>query len=215
MKFFVENVPVYFPYPFVYEEQYAYMRHLKRAIDRKGKNHESICCNLLHPHLGSHCMLEMPTGTLHIPDYITAFRFYDCFRALMTDISGTGKTVTLLSFVTSYQQYCAEKGDPVPKLVYCTRTVQEMEKVLKELKEVTKYRLSECGKTTCDILAIGLSSRRNLCVHETISRGDRNAVDAGKRLFLPSQSFGTITLCIYAWRHAVLSLSWCHRIMGP
>jgi DNA excision repair protein ERCC-2 len=48
--------------------------------------------------------------------------------------TGTGKTVTLLSFVTSYQQYCAEMGQPVPKLVYCTRTVQEMEKVLKELK---------------------------------------------------------------------------------
>ncbi len=94
--------------------------------------------------------------------------------------TGTGKTVTLLSFVTSYQQYCSERGELVPKLVYCTRTVQEMEKVLKELKEVTKYRLSECGKTSCDILAIGLSSRRNLCVHETISKGERSAVDAGK-----------------------------------
>ncbi len=38
MKFYVENVPVYFPYPYVYEEQYAYMRHLKRAIDRKGRD---------------------------------------------------------------------------------------------------------------------------------------------------------------------------------
>ena len=38
MKFYVENVLVYFPYPFVYEEQYAYMRHLKRAIDRKGES---------------------------------------------------------------------------------------------------------------------------------------------------------------------------------
>lgn len=97
--------------------------------------------------------------------------------------TGTGKTVTLLSFVTSYQQHCAERGEPVPKLVYCTRTVQEMEKVLKELKEVTKYRLSESGKASCDILAIGLSSRRNLCVHETISRGERSAVDAGKSFF--------------------------------
>jgi hypothetical protein len=43
MKFYVENVPVYFPYPFVYEEQYAYMRHLKRAIDRKGKRNYHFC----------------------------------------------------------------------------------------------------------------------------------------------------------------------------
>jgi DNA excision repair protein ERCC-2 len=98
--------------------------------------------------------------------------------------TGTGKTATLLSFVTSYQQHCAARGELVPKLVYCTRTVQEMEKVLKELKEVTKYRLSESGKASCDILAIGLSSRRNLCVHQTISKGDRSAVDAGKHCLM-------------------------------
>lgn len=48
---------------------------------------------------GGHCVLEMPTGT--------------------------GKTVTLLSLILSYQYAHPEVG----KLVYCTRTVQEMDKV--------------------------------------------------------------------------------------
>ncbi len=74
MKFFVENVPVYFPYPFVYEEQYAYMRHLKRAIERKGYAPQHV--PLLFSHgafAGSHCMLEMPTGTSLSPNITTPF----------------------------------------------------------------------------------------------------------------------------------------------
>lgn len=50
--------------------------------------------------------------------------------------TGTGKTITLLSLITSYQLEHPEIG----KLVYCTRTVPEMEKVLQELKELVDYR---------------------------------------------------------------------------
>lgn len=39
--------------------------------------------------------------------------------------TGTGKTITLLSLITSYQLAHPEVG----KLVYCSRTVPEMEKV--------------------------------------------------------------------------------------
>jgi DNA excision repair protein ERCC-2 len=39
--------------------------------------------------------------------------------------SGTGKTVTLLSFIISYKLAHPEIG----KFVYCTRTVPEIEKV--------------------------------------------------------------------------------------
>jgi Rad3-related DNA helicase len=39
--------------------------------------------------------------------------------------TGTGKTITLLSLITSYQIAHPEVG----KLIYCTRTVPEMEKV--------------------------------------------------------------------------------------
>lgn len=82
MKFKVDDVTVYFPYPYVYPEQYEYMKELKRGLDGRG-----------------HCIIEMPTGT--------------------------GKTVTLLSFFLSYQVVQPD----VRKLIYCTRTVGEMSKV--------------------------------------------------------------------------------------
>jgi len=67
-----------------------------------------------------HCLLEMPTGT--------------------------GKTITLLSLITSYQLAHRETG----KLIYCTRTVHEMEKVLRELKTLQEYRekqVRECRRS--------------------------------------------------------------------
>ena len=49
--------------------------------------------------------------------------------------TGTGKTITLLSLITSYQLAHPEVG----KLVYCTRTVPEMEKVLVELQVLAHW----------------------------------------------------------------------------
>lgn len=59
--------------------------------------------------------------------------------------TGTGKTITLLSLITSYQLEHPEIG----KLVYCTRTVPEMEKVLQELKELVDYRARSALTPTC------------------------------------------------------------------
>lgn len=52
-----------------------------------------------------HCILEMPTGT--------------------------GKTVALFSLITAYQLEHPNIG----KLVFCTRTIQEMDKALEELRK--------------------------------------------------------------------------------
>ncbi len=35
MKFFLDGLPVYFPYDYIYPEQYAYMCELKRILDAK------------------------------------------------------------------------------------------------------------------------------------------------------------------------------------
>jgi DNA excision repair protein ERCC-2 len=97
--------------------------------------------------------------------------------------TGTGKTITLLSLVTSYQLAHPEVG----KLVYCTRTVPEMEKVLVELGELIAYRAryfdgraaGEVGGSAPPILALGLSSRKNLCVNPAVSGdGTREGADA-------------------------------------
>lgn len=80
--------------------------------------------------------------------------------------TGTGKTVTLLSLVTSYQLAHPEVG----KLIYCTRTVPEMEKVLAELRDLIEYRERYfSGQPLKRILALGLSSRKNLCIHPTVA----------------------------------------------
>jgi len=96
MRFNLDGLEVFFPYERVYLEQYQYMKALKLALDARG-----------------HALLEMPTGT--------------------------GKTVCLLSLVTSYQYANPSAG----KLVYCTRTVPEMNAVMEELGGVLAYRRRE------------------------------------------------------------------------
>lgn len=99
-----------------------------------------------------HCLLEMPTGT--------------------------GKTIALLSLITSYS--LSKPSNPV-KLLYCTRTVHEMEKTLAELKLLHKYQVDHIGPSA-KMLALGLSSRKNLCVNpDVVSAENRDSVDAGCR----------------------------------
>ena len=131
MIFNLEGLTVYFPYEYLYPEQYKYMQELKRGLDAKG-----------------HGCLEMPTGT--------------------------GKTITCLALITSYQLAHPECG----KLIYCTRTVPEMEKVLAELRVLQAYREKHVGEAAA-MLALGLSSRKNMCVHPRVAEeGSRESVDA-------------------------------------
>lgn len=187
----MDGLDVFFPYDRIYLEQHQYMRSLKQALDA-----------------GGHCLLEMPTGT--------------------------GKTVCLLSLITSYQFANPSAG----KLVYCTRTVPEMNSVMSELATVLAYRSEQLAAAENDVdmedttqqqqergeetkeestrsskkprrvysgrkknteppmgpiserggaggsgvLALCLSSRRNMCINERVMReSDREAVDAACR----------------------------------
>ncbi|KAF6765199.1 hypothetical protein DFP72DRAFT_870412 [Ephemerocybe angulata] len=134
MKFYIDNLPIIFPYDRIYPEQYAYMCDLKRTLDATG-----------------HCVLEMP--------------------------SGTGKTVSLLSLIVSYQQFYPTKR----KLVYCSRTVPEIEKALAELKRLMAYRL-ECAETAEEkekernFMGMGLTSRKNLCINPEVAKEKKGKV---------------------------------------
>ncbi|CAG8971018.1 hypothetical protein HYALB_00009869 [Hymenoscyphus albidus] len=128
MKFNIEDLPILFPYPRIYPEQYAYMCDLKKTLDA-----------------GGHCVLEMP--------------------------SGTGKTVSLLSLIVAYQQYYPEHR----KLIYCSRTMSEIEKALAELKALMKYREEQLGYKE-DFRGLGLTSRKNLCLHPLVKREKSGAV---------------------------------------
>ncbi|KAI0210009.1 General transcription and DNA repair factor IIH helicase subunit XPD [Lamellibrachia satsuma] len=132
MKINIDGLLVYFPYEYIYPEQYAYMLELKRTLDAKG-----------------HCGLEMP--------------------------SGTGKTISLLSLIVAYMR---ERPHVVNKLIYCSRTVPELEKVVEELRNLVEYYEKELSEKL-SIVGLALSSRKNMCVHpELSSERDGKVVDA-------------------------------------
>ncbi|EJD06064.1 DNA repair helicase [Fomitiporia mediterranea MF3/22] len=98
-----------------------------------------------------HCVLEMP--------------------------SGTGKTVSLLSLIVSYQQFYPTKR----KLIYCSRTVPEIEKALAELKRLMEYRIQhaeteEERQKERAFTGVGLTSRKNLCLHPEVSKERKGVV---------------------------------------
>ncbi len=43
MKIQLEGMTVYFPYEYIYPEQYQYMLSLKRALDRRGHCLLEVC----------------------------------------------------------------------------------------------------------------------------------------------------------------------------
>ncbi|XP_022909302.1 general transcription and DNA repair factor IIH helicase subunit XPD [Onthophagus taurus] len=133
MKLSVDDLIVYFPYDYIYPEQYAYMCELKRALDAKG-----------------HCLLEMP--------------------------SGTGKTVTLLSLIVAYM---LEHPHDVRKLIYCSRTVPEIEKVIEELKKLLNYYEKQDGVYP-RLTGLVLSSRKNMCVHPEVSKEREGKIVDGR-----------------------------------
>lgn len=55
--------------------------------------------------------------------------------------SGTGKTVSLLAVTISYQR---QYPDRIGKLIYCTRTVPEIEKALAEMERLIGFLEEEC-----------------------------------------------------------------------
>ncbi|KAG0437526.1 General transcription and DNA repair factor IIH helicase subunit XPD [Dictyocoela muelleri] len=116
MIFEIDNLKIYFPYDYIYPEQYKYMTEVKHLLDNYG-----------------HAILEMP--------------------------SGTGKTIALLSVCVSYHLHYGKK------IIYCSRTVSEIQKALDELKKliifIKKFR-------KINFLGVGLASRRNLCINENV-----------------------------------------------
>lgn len=128
MKFYIDDLPVLFPYPKIYPEQYNYMCDIKKTLD-----------------VGGNSILEMP--------------------------SGTGKTVSLLSLTIAYQMHYPEHR----KIIYCSRTMSEIEKALVELENLMDSRTKELGYQE-DFRGLGLTSRKNLCLHPEVSKERKGTV---------------------------------------
>ncbi|XP_077174711.1 general transcription and DNA repair factor IIH helicase subunit XPD isoform X1 [Paroedura picta] len=56
----------------------------------------------------------------------------------------------------------------VSKLIYCSRTVPEIEKVIEELRKLLDFYEKQTGQKL-PFLALALSSRKNLCIHPEVS----------------------------------------------
>ncbi|ODM91164.1 TFIIH basal transcription factor complex helicase XPD subunit [Orchesella cincta] len=97
-----------------------------------------------------HCMLEMP--------------------------SGTGKTVSLLSLIVAYM-----RSNPlhISKLIYCSRTLPEIEKVLVELDNLMDYYEKATGERP-KLVGLALSARKNLCIHPSVSKEKEGKIVDGR-----------------------------------
>lgn len=61
------------------------------------------------------------------------------------------------------------------KLIYCSRTVPEIEKALAELKRLMAYRDSVGAKDE-NFRGLGLTSRKNLCLHPEVSKEKKGKI---------------------------------------
>ena len=89
----------------------------------------------------SQCMIEMPTGT--------------------------GKTACLLSLTIAW----LSSGQQIhEKLIFCSRTVAELDKVCSELKQLFDAYKADGNSAVNSYLAVILTSRKNLCINEAVHR---------------------------------------------
>lgn len=93
--------------------------------------------------------------------------------------SGTGKTVCLLSLIIAYMA----QNEKVGPLIYCTRTLPELEQGIAELRNVHKTRLAVSGLDyDKNFLGIALSRKSSLCLHPEISLlPNKNDIDVACR----------------------------------
>lgn len=89
--------------------------------------------------------------------------------------SGTGKTATLLSLIVAYM---IENPHVIRKLIYCSRTIPEIEKVIAELQNLMQYYEKNAPENP-HLTGVVLSSRKNMCINPEVSRErEGKAVDA-------------------------------------
>ncbi|KJP86770.1 hypothetical protein AK88_03584 [Plasmodium fragile] len=163
--FHLDDLEVFFPYDYIYPEQYAYMRYLKKTLDSEG-----------------HCVLEMPTGT--------------------------GKTVAIFSLITSYQYKKNDEGKFIfctRTVAEMEKSLIELKKVIQYRVDTVRRRADSSGAACAatnsnadgssgcggggggfanldvppgDIVALGISARRCMCVNERVLRKhERERID--------------------------------------
>jgi DNA excision repair protein ERCC-2 len=139
------------------------MCDLKRTLDATVRSELQFAGGRLPvAMMQGHCVLEMPSGN----GEDGVFTLLD--RIIPTGITSSpppiNRSLTLL-----YLQFFPVKR----KLIYCSRTVPEIEKALAELKRLMGYRISVAETTEQRakeeaFTGLGLTSRKNLCIHPEV-----------------------------------------------
>lgn len=71
MKFDLEGITVYFPYEYIYPEQYKYMQELKRALDAPGHCLLEARFQLQTAYTGKmHCQQDLAHVSTVIPGWL-------------------------------------------------------------------------------------------------------------------------------------------------
>jgi Rad3-related DNA helicase len=151
MKFVMEGLTVYFPYEYIYPEQVRWQgtRVLLELVPPALLKLEGFAAVPLHAGAQASarrkrtllaggarpCSPQKHTGCASMVLRGGSSNSIQSAPVRTQMPTGTGKTITLLSLITSYQLAHPEVG----KLVYCTRTVPEMEKVLVELQVLAHW----------------------------------------------------------------------------
>ncbi|EUD64685.1 DNA excision repair protein ERCC-2 [Plasmodium inui San Antonio 1] len=178
--FQLDDLEVFFPYDYIYPEQYAYMRYLKKTLDSEG-----------------HCVLEMPTGTgktVAIFSLITSYqygkndegKFIFCTRT----VAEMEKSLIELKKVIQYRVDTVRRrgeggsgvGSGAEKVGRAEDEAgqRENERGEDQTGGQTAANADNRGNGGCsgDILAIGISARRCMCVNERVLRKhEREKID--------------------------------------
>lgn len=106
--------------------------------------------------------------------------------------SGTGKTISLLSILVAYLHHHAHEKR---KVVYCTRTVEEMTKTMGEMRKLL-YHWELEGEQLRPLRGLCLTAKKNLCIEPQIgSHAHPDDVDSGCRAI--TAPWQTDNRCIY------------------
>lgn len=100
-------------------------------------------------------------------DYITSLkRTLDVGGHMVLEMpSGTGKTISLLSILVAYLRHHAQRKR---KVVYCTRTVEEMTKTMGEMRRLFhQWDLEAPG--SLPLRGVCLSAKKNMCIEPSVS----------------------------------------------
>lgn len=114
-----------------------------------------------------------PYDYIYPEQYLYMLELKKCLDAkghgLLEMPSGTGKTISLLALIVAYQR---QRPDHLNKLIYCSRTIPEIEKAIEELRKLNNYYDQYLKGRSKENKFVGLclTSRKNLCCHPSVSQ---------------------------------------------